>query len=84
MNRYPDVRADDDRVAAIARLVRQEVEREVAAGFPTLTRIPSSGVIKGLDYFATLLAAERDALLDAQARLAALHFFSGAADCDSA
>ena len=75
MSRPPDIRADDPVVMAIAALMREELSREAAAGFPTLTRIPSSGVIKLLDYLAVLSDAERAPLLDVQARLAALHFF---------
>src|SRR5207244_2443990 len=70
-----DIRADDGRVLAVAALLREEVAREAAAGFPTLTRIPSSGVIKLLDHLATLSEADRASLTEAQARLAALHFF---------
>jgi hypothetical protein len=75
MSRPPDIGADDPMVVAIAALTREELSREAAAGFPTLTRIPSSGVIKSLDYLATLSDVERAALLDVQARLAALQFF---------
>jgi hypothetical protein len=75
MNRYPEIRADDGKVLAVAALIREELAREEAAGFPTLTRIPSSGVIKLLDYFATLSAIDRAALIEAQARVGALHFF---------
>ncbi|MGC2411697.1 MAG: hypothetical protein WA459_03240 [Stellaceae bacterium] len=70
-----DIRADDGRVLAIAALIREELEREAAAGFPTLTQIPSTGVIKLLDYLATLSDGERMALIEAQARVAALCFF---------
>ena len=75
MNQYPDIRTDDARVLAIAALIREELAREVATGFRTLTRIPSSGVIKLLDYFATLRDADRAGLIEAQARVGALSFF---------
>jgi len=61
-------------IDAIAALVREELAREAEAGFPTLTRIPSSGVIKLLDYIATLSEADRTSLIEAQALIAALHF----------
>src|SRR5437764_5095097 len=75
MSRYPEISADDPMVVSIAALVRAELEQEAAAAFPTLSRIPSSGIIRHLDYLATLDGAERVAQLNAQARLAALHFF---------
>jgi hypothetical protein len=75
MNQYPDIRADDGRVLAIAALIREELAREVRAGFATLTRIPSSGVIKLLDYLLTLSEAHQAALIEAQARVGALCFF---------
>ncbi len=75
MNQYPDIRANDGRVLAIAALIREELAREVATAFATLTRIPSSGVIKLLDYLATLSDADRAALIEAQARVGALFFF---------
>src|SRR5262245_34637441 len=75
MSRPADIRADDPLVMAVAAVIREELSREATAGFPTLSRIPSSGVIRSLDYLATLSDAERAALLDGQARLAALHFF---------
>ena len=74
-DRPPDIRLDDPRVADVAALVRAELEAEVAAGLAALTRIPSTGIIKFLDYFATLGAADRQALLDMLARTAALRFF---------
>ena len=80
MNRDPDIRADDPVVLAIAALVRPELEAEAAAGFPTLSHIPSSGIIKLLDYLATLSDDERAAQIDAQARLAAAILSSGDAD----
>jgi hypothetical protein len=75
MNQYPDIRANDGRVLAVAALVGEELAREAAAGYPTLTRIPSSGVVKLLDYLATLSEAERASLIEAQALVGALCFF---------
>jgi len=72
---YQDIRADDSRLLAVVALAREELAREAAAGFPTLTHIPSSGVIKLLDYLATLSAGDRAELIEAQARVGALHFF---------
>ena len=66
---------DPDLLSSIEALVREELGREAAAGFPKLTRIPSIGVIRFLDYFASLPQAEHTPLLDALARLGAMHFF---------
>jgi len=63
------------RLPEVTALVRDRLVREVAAGFPTLTRIPSSGVIQFLDYFATLPVPDREALLDSRAQGGALQFF---------
>jgi hypothetical protein len=49
--------------------------QEVEAGFPLLSRIPSTGIVQFLDNFATLEPADRMSLLDALARIAALNFF---------
>lgn len=64
-------------LSGISTLVRDELESEVAAGLPKLRRIPSSGIIKFLDYFGSLSIADRTALLDVLAHLGALHFFPG-------
>jgi hypothetical protein len=48
----------------VAALYRAEMAEEVAAGFPTLRRIPSTPVVRFLDYWGTLEAPEQDALLD--------------------
>jgi hypothetical protein len=66
---------DPELLANIAALVRQELDREAAAGFPKLTRIPSRGVIRFLDYYASLPPAEHVPLRDVMARLGAMHFF---------
>jgi hypothetical protein len=71
----PEIGLDDPRVSAIAELVRAELAQEVEAGFPVLSRIPSTGIVQFLDNFATLEPADRTSLLDALARIAALNFF---------
>lgn len=55
--------------SAIAALLLTKLHEQVQAGFPNLTRIPSGGIIKFLDYFASLPAAERGYLLEVMARL---------------
>jgi len=75
MLRYPEIRADDARVLAIAALIRAEQQEEAFQGFPTLRQIPSTGIIKLLDYFDTLSPDERAAQIEFQAQLAALMFF---------
>ena len=74
-SRHAEIDADDPLVVAIGALVRIELANKAAAGFPTLSRSPSSGIIKLLDYMAMLSEAELAGLLDAKARLAALNFF---------
>ena len=71
----PEIGLDDARLSDIAAVVRAELAQEADAGFPTLSRIPCTGIVKFLDHFATLPPADRIALLDARARLGALHFF---------
>jgi hypothetical protein len=71
----PEIGLDDRRVSDIAAMVRTEFAQEVDAGFPVLSRIPSTGALKFLDNFATLAPADRIALLDTLARIGALHFF---------
>jgi hypothetical protein len=71
----PEIGLDDRRVSDIAAMVRTELAQEVYAGFPVLSRIPSTGALKFLDNFATLAPADRIALLDTLARIGALHFF---------
>lgn len=73
--RPAEIRPDDPRVLAIAALVREELAGEMAAGFPTLLRVPSTGVIRLLDHLTTLSPAAIDELIAAEAHLAALHFF---------
>lgn len=62
-------------LSRIAALLRTDLAAEVDAGFPAVTRIPSTEAIKFLDYFAALDLDERAALLDAMARLGAMQFF---------
>lgn len=68
---------DPELLSSIAALVREELDQEAAAGFPKLRRIPSTGVIRLLDYLATLPPADHPPLLDALAHLGAMHFFPG-------
>jgi hypothetical protein len=70
-----EVGPDDARVSAIARAIRAEFAEETDAGFPGLSRIPSTRVTRFLDHFATLAPPDRAALLDALAHIGALHFF---------
>ncbi len=73
--RHLEIGVDDARVLAIAALVQAELAREANSGFPTLLRVPSSGVVKFLDCVETLAPSDRTSLLDGLARLGALHFF---------
>ena len=66
---------DPELLSKIAELVRAELDQEAAAGFSKLKLLPSTGVIKFLDYFASLPPAEHAPLLDVLARQAAMHFF---------
>ena len=58
----------------VIALLRAELEKEAASGFPRLRRIPQTDIIWFLDYFAGLAAAECEALLDALADSAAMAF----------
>jgi hypothetical protein len=62
-------------LSSIAALLRTDFAAEADAGFPTVTRIPSTEAVKFLDYFATLEPAGRELLLDGLARLGAVQFF---------
>ncbi|HVO99760.1 MAG TPA: hypothetical protein VMT15_16925 [Bryobacteraceae bacterium] len=66
---------DEGYVSNIEKLLRADLAAEAEAGFPTLSRIPSSGIIKLLDCFAMVPADEREARLDMLARMGALYFF---------
>lgn len=60
----------------IRALLKAHLAGEAQAGFPRLTRTPSTGTIQFLDYVAACTAAERDLLLTALAQIDALNFFS--------
>src|SRR5690242_19834303 len=59
----------------VAALVKAHLAEEAHGGFPRLSRTPSSGVIKFLDYFSALTRADQDSLLDTLARGGAMRFF---------
>jgi hypothetical protein len=59
----------------VSALLKAHLDAEALAGFPRLTRTPSSGTIQFLDHFDTLAAADRDSLLAAHAEINALKFF---------
>lgn len=64
-----------DLLSSITALLRADFTAEAEAGFPAVTRIPSTEAVKFLDYFAELGPGGRVALLDALARLGAIQFF---------
>lgn len=66
----------------VTTVMRADFSAEADAGFAKLSRIPSSGVIRSLDYFSSLAPAERGSLLDSRARLAAMTFCSPLAGRD--
>jgi hypothetical protein len=59
----------------VSALLKAHFAEEAQSGFPTLSRIPSSGMIRFLDYASTITAAERDELVNSFARLGAMRFF---------
>jgi hypothetical protein len=59
----------------VGALLRAHLAEEVETGFPNLSRIPSSSMIKFLDYASTISTVERDELVSTFARLGALRFF---------
>jgi len=59
----------------VVALVKTCLSEEADAGFPRLSLCPSSYTIKFLDYFATLGAADRGALLQSLARIHGGRFF---------
>ena len=59
----------------VSALLKAHFAEEAQSGFPTLSRIPSSGMIRFLDYASTLTVAERDELVSSFARLGAMRFF---------
>jgi hypothetical protein len=66
----------------VAALMKAHLAEESQAGFPKLSRTPSTGVIRFLDYFSTLTAADRDSLLNSLALVDAMRFFPPPAVCD--
>ena len=56
-------------------LVKGRLDAEAQAGFPILTRTPSSAAIEFLDYFNTLPVAGRDSLLAVFAEIDTLNLF---------
>jgi hypothetical protein len=75
IGRAPEIGLDDPRLADIAGLIRADLVEEADAGFPTVSRVPNTLVVKVLDHIATLGPVERAALLESRARLGASHFF---------
>src|SRR5712692_9297579 len=61
-----------DRLDDVRALLRTHMADEAQAGFPNLSRIPNSSMIRLLDYVSILTAADRDSLLDTLALLGAL------------
>jgi hypothetical protein len=59
----------------VSALLEAHLAEEAHSGFPNLSRIPSSGMIRFLDYASTITAAERDELVSSFARLGAMRFF---------
>jgi hypothetical protein len=62
-------------LSIIAALLRADFTAEAEAGFPTVTRIPSTEAIRFVDYFSALHADERGELLNGMAQLGATQFF---------
>ena len=63
-----------DLLSSIAALLRADFAVEADAGFPAVKRIPSTEVLKFLDYFAALEPDGRGPLLDVMARLGAMQY----------
>jgi len=59
----------------VRTFLKAHLDEEAQSGFRRLTRIPSTGTIQFLDYFQTLTATDRDALLAALAQIDALNLF---------
>jgi hypothetical protein len=57
----------------VGKLLRAQFAEEANAGFPKLGRVPSSNVVRFLDYLGHLTRVDRDALLDTLARVASLN-----------
>jgi hypothetical protein len=60
----------------VTALIKAHLVEEFQAGFPRLSRAPSTGTIKFLEHFSTLATADQDLLLNTLARVSALRFFS--------
>jgi hypothetical protein len=58
---------------AISELLKSHLAGEAKAGFPKLTRTPSTSTIQFLDHFGALARADRDSLLAALAQIDALN-----------
>jgi hypothetical protein len=58
----------------IVSLIRDHMHAEADAGYPLLRRIPSTHATARFDYLESVSPAERDELLEAHARVAALGF----------
>ena len=63
-----------EKLPALTALVRAHLTQEAEAGFPRLTRTPSSDVIRLLDCIGEFTPVERQALIGSWARLGALGF----------
>src|SRR5262245_6992172 len=58
----------------IVSLIREHMHAEADAGYPLLRRIPSTHATACFDYLESISSSERDELLEARARVAALGF----------
>jgi len=61
-------------IEPIVSLIREHMHTEANAGYPLLRRIPSTHATACFDYLETIPPADRDELLEARARVAALGF----------
>jgi hypothetical protein len=59
----------------VSALIKTHLDLEAQSEFPRLTQIPSTSIIRFLDYFHTLTADDRDSLLAALAQIDALNLF---------
>ena len=66
---------DEASVQRARTVFEKMMHEEAAAGFPTLIRTPNSNTIRLLDYFATLSAEDKEALIGSYAHMAALRLF---------
>ena len=67
----------------VTALIKAHFQADVQGGFPKLSRIPSSGTIRFLDYFSSLSASNQSALIDSHARLAAMTLLPAAMTRDA-